>query len=102
MKDIEKQQRISTILFVIVTAIFFIAMFSGCSTTVPVTAKFPNVPEQLLVKCPQLEKLGNEVKLSDISKTVTTNYTTYYECDVKHDSFIEWYNVQKNIFESIK
>ena len=102
MRDIEKQQRISTILFVIVTAIFFIAMFSGCSTTVPVTAKFPNVPEQLLVKCPQLEKLGNEVKLSDISKTVTTNYTTYYECAVKHDSFIEWYNVQKNIFESIK
>ena len=102
MKDIEKQQRISTILFVIITAIFFIAMFSGCSTTVPVTAKFPNVPEQLLVKCPQLEKLGNEVKLSDISKTVTTNYTTYYECAVKHDSFIEWYNVQKNIFESIK
>lgn len=102
MRNVEKQQRISTILFVIVTAIFFIAMFSGCSTTVPVTAKFPNVPEQLLVKCPQLEKLGNEVKLSDISKTVTTNYTTYYECAVKHDSFIEWYNVQKNIFESIK
>ena len=102
MKDIEKQQKISTILFVIVTAIFFLAMCTGCSTTVPVTAKFPNVPEQLLVKCPQLEKLGNEVKLSDISKTVTTNYTTYYECAVKHDSFIEWYNVQKNIFESIK
>ena len=102
MRNVEKQQRISTILFVIVTAIFFIAMFSGCSTTVPVTAKFPNVPEQLLVKCPQLEKLGNEVKLSDISKTVTTNYTTYYECAVKHDSFIEWYNVQKNIFESVK
>ena len=102
MKDIEKQQRISTILFVIVTAIFFFAMLSGCSTTVPVTAKFPNAPENLLVKCPQLEKLSDEVKLSDISKTVTTNYTTYYECAVKHDAFIEWYNVQKNIFESVK
>ena len=102
MKDIEKQQRISTILFVIVTAIFFIAMFSGCSTTVPVTAKFPNAPEHLLAKCPQLEKLGNEVKLSDISKTVTANYTTYYECAVKHDAFIEWYNIQKNIYESVK
>ena len=68
----------------------------------PVTAKFPNAPENLLVKCPQLEKLGNEVKLSDISKTVTTNYTTYYECVVKHDAFIEWYNIQKNIFESVK
>ena len=102
MKNIEKQERISTILFVIITAIFFIAMFSGCSTTVPVTAKFPVAPESLLVKCPQLEKLGNEVKLSDISKTITVNYTTYYECAVKHDSFIEWYNVQKNIFESVK
>ena len=102
MRNVEKQQRISTILFVIVTAIFFIAMFSGCSTTVPVTAKFPSVPEGLTVKCPQLEKLGTDVKLSDISKTVTTNYTTYYECAVKHDAFLEWYNVQKNIFESVK
>jgi hypothetical protein len=102
MKNIEKQQRISTILFVIITAIFFIAMFSGCSTTVPVTAKFPQVPERLLVKCPELEKLGNEVKLSDISKTITVNYTSYYECAVKHDAFIEWYQVQKNIYESVK
>jgi hypothetical protein len=102
MKDIEKQQRISTILFVIVTAIFFITMFSGCSTTVPVKAKFPEAPERLLAKCPQLEKLGNEVKLSDISKTITVNYTTYYECAVKHDAFIDWYQVQKNIYESVK
>ena len=35
-------------------------MLSGCSTTVPVTAKFPNTPENLLVKCPQLEKLSGE------------------------------------------
>ena len=102
MKDIEKQQKISTILFVIVTAIFFFAMLSGCSTTVPVTAKFPNTPENLLVKCPQLEKLSDEVKLSDISKTITANYTTYYECAVKHDAFVEWYKIQKNIFESVK
>ena len=74
----------------------------GCSTTVPVTAKFPDVPERLLQKCPQLEKLGNEAKLSDISKTVTINYTTYYECAVKNDAWIEWYQIQKKIFESVK
>jgi len=74
----------------------------GCSTTVPVTAKFPDVPERLLQKCPQLEKLENEAKLSDISKTVTNNYTTYYECAVKDDAWIEWYNIQKKIFESVK
>jgi hypothetical protein len=74
----------------------------GCSTTVPVTAKFPEVPERLMQKCPQLEKLENEAKLSDISKTVTNNYTTYYECAVKDDAWIEWYQKQKIIFESVK
>jgi hypothetical protein len=102
MRNVEKQQKISTILFVIITAIFFFAMLSGCSTTVPVTAKFPSTPDRLLVKCPQLEKLEGEVKLSDISKTITVNYTTYYECAVKQDAWIKWYQVQKNIFESVK
>jgi uncharacterized lipoprotein YajG len=102
MKDIEKQQRISTILFVIVTAIFFIAMCTGCSTTVPVTAKFPEVSARLMEKCPTLQKLKEDAKLSDVSKTITVNYTTYYECAVKHDAFIEWYQVQKNIYESVK
>ena len=82
--------------------LLFVLILTGCSTTVPVTAKFPDVPERLLVKCPQLEKLENEAKLSDISKTVTNNYTTYYECAVKHDAFVEWYKIQKNIFESVK
>ena len=77
-------------------------MLVGCSTTVPVTAKFPEVPERLKQKCPQLEKLENEAKLSDISKTVTINYTTYYECAVKNDAWIEWYEIQKQIFESVK
>lgn len=77
-------------------------MLVGCSTTVPVTAKFPEIPDRLMQKCPQLEKLGNEAKLSDISKTVTINYTTYYECAVKNDAWIEWYNIQKHIFEGIK
>jgi hypothetical protein len=101
MNDYEKQQRISTLLLIFFT-IILVLLVSGCSTTVPVKAKFPEVPERVLTKCPQLEKLGNEVKLSDISKTITVNYTTYYECAVKHDAFIEWYQVQKNIYESVK
>ncbi len=79
--------------------IILVLMLVGCSTVVPVTAKFPDVPERLLVKCPQLEKLNNDSKLSDISKTVTVNYTTYYECAVKHDGLVEWYRIQKDIFD---
>ena len=53
--------------------IILVLMLVGCSTVVPVTAKFPDVPERLLVKCPQLEKLNNESKLSDI---------TAYRCSI--------------------
>ena len=85
-----------------VISVLLLTALLGCSTTVPVTAKFPEVPERLLEKCPQLKKLEEEAKLSDISKTVTVNYTTYYECAVKNDAWIEWYNIQKHIFESVK
>ena len=77
-------------------------LISGCSTVVPVTAKFPEAPSKLHVKCPQLEKLKDESKLSEVSKTITMNYSTYYECAVKIDSWIEWYQVNKIIFEGIK
>ena len=77
-------------------------LISGCSTVVPVTAKFPEAPTKLQVKCPQLEKLKDESKLSEVSKTITMNYSTYYECAVKLDSWIEWYQVNKIIFEGIK
>ena len=101
MKNYESQQKISTILFVII-AILFIIMCTGCSTVVPVTAKFPDAPATIMQQCPQLEKLNADAKLSDVAKTVTINYTTYYECAIKNDAWIEWYGVQKNIFESIK
>jgi hypothetical protein len=77
-------------------------LISGCSTVVPVTAKFPEAPSKLQVKCPQLEKLKDESKLSEVSKTITMNYSTYYECAVKLDSWIEWYQVNKIIFEGLK
>jgi len=82
-------------------ACFLLLLVTGCSS-VPVAPKFPEVPERILQKCPQLEKLSEDSKLSDIAKTVTNNYTTYYECAVKHDAFIEWYQVQKKIYESVK
>jgi len=75
----------------------------GCSTTVPVTRHFPDSPGNVaMTPCPQLQKLQEDSKLSDISKTITINYNTYYECAVKNDAWIEWYQKQKHIFESVK
>ena len=78
-------------------------LLTGCSTTVPVTAKFPQAPGlQSQTPCPNLKKLEEGVQLSDIAKTITVNYTEYYTCAVKLDAWIEWYGVQKIIFESVK
>jgi hypothetical protein len=82
--------------------ILFVTLLTGCSTTAPVVAKFPEVPQHLLVKCPQLNKVSDDAKLSDVSKTITMNYTEYYTCAVKNDAWIEWYQVQKKIFEELK
>jgi len=89
---------IRTLLTVVVTLSLI-----GCSTTVPVTAKFPEAPgKQAKTQCPDLKKLNDDVKLSDVAKTVTINYSEYYSCAVKVDAWIEWYAIQKQIFESLK
>jgi hypothetical protein len=80
---------------------FLLVLLTGCSV-VPVKTNFPDVPERLMVKCPQLEKVSETPTLSDVAKTVTNNYTSYYECAVKHDGFVEWYNIQKEIFNKVK
>ena len=82
-------------------ASFLLILISGCSTVVPVTVKFPDAPDGIKIKCPQLKTLNKEAKLSDIAKTITENYTTYYECAVRNDAWIEWYETQKTIFEKL-
>jgi starvation-inducible outer membrane lipoprotein len=85
--------------FIIVIAFFL----TGCAAiSVPVKAKFPMMPETLMIRCPELEKTKEDAKLSEIGKTISQNYTTYYECATKHDAIIEWYKIQKTIYESVK
>ena len=98
MKNQQDQQIVSSlIIFCIVLMLVF--ALSACSTPVPVTAKFPDAPKLGLVRCPQLQTVEEGVKLSELTKTVTTNYGTYYECAVRADQWQEWYEIQKRIFE---
>ena len=87
MKNQRDQQVVSSLIMFAVVIMIILAV-SGCTTAVPVTAK-----------CPALQKLNNDAKLSDVANTVTVNYSTYYECAVKTDAWQEWYNIQKIIFE---
>lgn len=84
------------------TSVIALILLTGCSTVVPVKQKFPEAPNKLLGDCPHLEKLNEGAQLSDVSKTVTVNYTTYYTCAVMHNGLVEWYKIQKNIAEGIK
>ena len=75
-------------------------LLSACVTTVPVTAKFPDVPRILRQPCPQLDTLKkDDPKLSDMMKTVTNNYVKYHDCAAQVESWNEWYISQKKIFE---
>ena len=75
---------------------------TACSTVVPVTMTFPEAPgRQAMTACPALQKLKDDALLSDVSRTVATNYSTYYECAVKTDAWIEWYETQRRIFEGV-
>lgn len=73
---------------------------TGCSTVnVPITQTFPDAPTVLFQACPQLQTIdGTTTTLSKLTETVAGNYTTYYDCSVKVDGWIEWYNTQKIIF----
>ena len=76
---------------------------TACSTLVPVAMTFPEAPgKQAMVACPNLQKLKDDALLSDVSRTITINYSTYYECAVKTDAWIEWYQKQQQIFNNIK
>lgn len=83
--------------------IFTSIILMGCAAKpVPVTPKFPEAPQVLLESCPELKRLQEGAKLSDVAKTVVENYTQYHECSMKSKAWTEWYKVQKSLFEETK
>ena len=78
-------------------------LLMGCSTTVPVTAKFPKVPTALTQKCEPLKKIeGEQISIVDLHVRVVENYTQYHECALKVEEWNTWYTQQKKIFEEVK
>jgi hypothetical protein len=85
--------------------LFFPLLLCGCLATTPVSVKqpWPEVPEELMAACPDLQKVDESTtQLSDVISVVSDNYAQYKECRVKVDNWIEWYNTQKKIYESVK
>jgi len=76
-------------------------LLTGCVAT-PVAREFPAVPAGLTTACNVLVDVPATDKLSVVLATVTRNYAQYKECSIKVDSWNEWYNEQKKIFDSVK
>jgi len=77
-------------------------LLTGCAAGVHVAEKFPNVPADMLIACPDLNQIPDTSKLSDVLPVIADNYGQYYSCKDKVDSWIEWYNSQQKIFDSVK
>lgn len=101
MRD-HKDQGIVSSVIMFVLVIMLVMAITGC-TTPPVIPKFPEAPTKAgaMEQCPDLKKLQDGAKLSDVSKTITINYSTYYECAVKSDVWIEWYQINKLNYDKI-
>ena len=68
---------------------------------VPVERKFPDVDAALKTPCPDLALVPNTEKLSEVIAVVTTNYSSYKECQLTVELWNKWYNDQKKNFESV-
>ena len=80
-----------------------IILLSGCLQTMPVHQTFPDVPDELKAACPDLQQVDESTtKLSDVVTVVSSNYEQYKECKIKVDLWIDWYNKQQKIFDSVK
>ena len=88
------------ILFIFIVLAFLV---TACSTAVPLTQNFPDAPDMLKEKCPELKTIqGEKISIVDFTKVVSENYTTYYQCAGRTDAWIDWYNKQKKIWEDTK
>lgn len=97
-----EKKPVSTGVFFALLIIMVVSLLAGCGTTAPVAARFPEPPGKGAMRaCPDLKKLADGARLSDVAGTVTDNYQTYWECAIKADAWIEWYTVQKRIFEKV-
>jgi hypothetical protein len=83
--------------------IIFVAallVLAGC--VAPVKREFPAIPPSLEKPCSPLLEVPKTTKLSEVLKVVTENYALYGACQIKSETWLDWYQKQKKIFDSVK
>ena len=85
------------------TALLFVLLTGCASNNVAVKMNFPDVPADLKTSCPELAQVDTSTtKFSEVIDVVSSNYSQYYICKDRVDNWIDWYNTQQKIFNSVK
>ena len=80
-----------------------LALSLSACVSVPVERKFPKAPDELMSACAELQTIpADTTQLSVVVDIVATNYGQYQLCQTKTNTWIDWYNEQKKIFDSVK
>jgi hypothetical protein len=83
-------------------ALILALTLSGCYS-VPIKQKFPEAIPELKEKCPDLKQIqGDKVAITDLLKSIITNYNMYHECSLKNDGWNKWYDEQRKIYDTVK
>ena len=77
-----------------------VLLLTGC--VAPVKRNFPEIPPVLNSTCEDLAAVPSTTKLSTVLEVVTENYALYRECQIKSETWLEWYRTQKKIFDSVR
>lgn len=77
-----------------------VLLLTGC--VAPVKREFPSIPPSLEKPCGALLEVPKTTKLSEVLEVVTENYALYRECQIKNETWLDWYQKQKKIFDSVK
>lgn len=89
----------------IISIVLFSLMLSGCGMLnkfLPAKPKWPDAVPELTQPCPELKLIeGDKVAITDLLRTVATNYALYYDCSLKNEGWNKWYKEQKQIYDKV-
>jgi hypothetical protein len=65
--------------------------------------EFPSAPSSLTEPAENLDSLPADKKnLTDLIQNANENFGKYYQLKEKYESWQNWYNTQKQIYDSVK
>lgn len=98
-----KHDRILNITLTLVILMFLILLLAGCSTTVPVKRRFPDADPAMMAPAPTLVTLpADTADLDQLLTNSAENYGRYRSLVHQLEMWQEWYQRQRELFESVQ